>query len=126
MGASSSDSSARRSYVELSESSTQDAATKTCLWPCDEYMMHVGINEEFEKYFTMLALVPTFQISVNNANFSLSHLSKDSHFSLVSLGRILSFMIIHLPSHWRILLTIANCHFWVHLMSHQRLSTSLS
>ena len=27
--------------------------------------------------FTMLASVPTFQISVNNTNFSLNHLSKD-------------------------------------------------
>ena len=49
-GASSSDSSARRSYVEPSESSTGDAATKTCLWPCDEYMMRVGIKEEFEQH----------------------------------------------------------------------------
>ena len=49
-GASSSDSSARRSYVEPSESSIQDVATKTCLWPCDDYMVRVGIKEEFEQY----------------------------------------------------------------------------
>ena len=57
-GASSSDSSARRSYVEPSESSTQDAATKTCLWPCDEYMMLVGIKEEFEQYVHNAGLGP--------------------------------------------------------------------
>ena len=49
-GASSSDSFAHQSYVEPSESSTCDAATKTCLWPCDEYMVRVGIKEEFEQY----------------------------------------------------------------------------
>ena len=57
-GASSSDSSARRSYVEPSESSTQSAATKTCLWPCDEYMMRVGIKEEFEQYVHNAGLGP--------------------------------------------------------------------
>ena len=50
MEASSSSNTARRSYVQLSESSIRDAATKTCLWPCDDYMVHVGIKEEFEQY----------------------------------------------------------------------------
>ena len=57
-GASSSDSSARRSYVEQSESSTRDAATKTFLWPCNEYMMQVSIKEEFEKYVDNAGLDP--------------------------------------------------------------------
>ena len=57
-GASCSDSSARRSYVEPSESSTQDATTKTCLWPCDEYMMRVGIKEEFGQYVHNACLGP--------------------------------------------------------------------
>src|SRR4051812_34651063 len=57
-GASSSDSSARRSYVEPSESSIRDAATKTCLWPCDEYMVRVGIKEEFEQYVHNASLGP--------------------------------------------------------------------
>ena len=48
--ASSSDSSVCRSYVEPSESSVRDAATKTCLWPCVDYMVSVGIEEEFEQY----------------------------------------------------------------------------
>ena len=56
--ASSSDSSARRSYVEPSESSTRDAATKTCLWPCDDYMVCVGIKEEFEQYVHNVGLGP--------------------------------------------------------------------
>ena len=57
-GASSSDSSARQSYVEPSESSTRDAATKTCLWPCDDYMMRVGIKEEFGQYVHNAGLGP--------------------------------------------------------------------
>ena len=57
-GASSSDSSALRSYVEPSESSTRDAATKTCLWPCDEYMVRVGIKEESEQYVHNAGLGP--------------------------------------------------------------------
>ena len=57
-GASSRDSSARRSYVEPSEISTRDAATKTCLWPCDAYMMRVGIKEEFEQYVHNAGLGP--------------------------------------------------------------------
>ena len=35
---------------QKSESSTRDFATKTSLWPCNEYMVHVGIKEEFEQY----------------------------------------------------------------------------
>src|SRR3990170_5123537 len=73
--------------------------------------------------FTMPVSVPTFQISVNNANFSLNHLSKDLIIFHVSLGCRLCFMIIHILFHWRTLLTIANFHFGVRLMSHQRLST---
>ena len=57
-GASSSDSSARPSFVEPSESSTRDAATKTCLWPCDAYIVRVGIKEEFEQYVHNAGLVP--------------------------------------------------------------------
>ena len=57
-GAASSDNSTRRSYVEPSESSTRDAATKTCLWPCDDYMMLVGIKKEFEQYVHNVGLSP--------------------------------------------------------------------
>ena len=57
-GASSSDSSARWSYVESSESSTRDAATKTCLWSSYEYMMRVSIKEEFEQYIHNAGLGP--------------------------------------------------------------------
>ena len=57
-GACSSDSSSRRSYVEPSESSSRGAATKTCVWPCDEYMMRVGIKEEFEQYVHNVGLGP--------------------------------------------------------------------
>ena len=98
-GASSSDSSARRSYVEPSESSTRDAATRTCLWPCDEYMMRVVLKRNLSNMFTMPVSIPTFQISVNNATFSLNHLSKDLNSFPVSLGCSLCFMITHIPYH---------------------------
>ena len=64
-GASSSDNSARRFYVEPSESSIRDAATKTCLWPCDDYMVSVGIKEEFEQYVHIVGLGPYFSDKCN-------------------------------------------------------------
>ena len=57
-GASSNDNSARQSYVEPSESSIRDAATKTCLWLCDDYMVCVCIKEEFEQYVHNAGLGP--------------------------------------------------------------------
>ena len=57
-GTSSSDTSARRSYVEPSESSIRSATTKTCLWPCNDYMVRVGIKEEFEQYVHNVGLGP--------------------------------------------------------------------
>ena len=56
--ASSSGGSVRWSYVEPSESSIRDAATKTCLWPWNDYMMRVGIKEEFEQYVHNVVLGP--------------------------------------------------------------------
>ena len=99
MGASSSDSSARRPYVEPGESCTRDAATKTCLWTCDEYMMRVGIKEVFEQYVHNAGLGPYISDKCDNTTFSLNHLSKDLNSIPVSLGCQLSFMKIRLPSH---------------------------
>ena len=48
--ASSSSVSVRQSYVEPSATPIQDAATKSCLWPCDNFMMMAGIKEELEQY----------------------------------------------------------------------------
>ena len=56
--ASSSSSSIRRSYVQPSENSTRDAATKSCLWACNDYMVRVGIKEEFEQYVHNAELSP--------------------------------------------------------------------
>ena len=125
-GASSSDSSARRSYVEPSESSTRDAATKTCLWPCDEYMVRVGIKEEFEQYVHNAGLGPYLSDKCEQRQLLTESFVKGYTFFPRESREFLSFMIIHLPSHWRILLTIANCHIRVRLMNHRRLSTSLS
>ena len=125
-GASSSDSSARRSYVEPSESSTRSAATKTCLWPCDEYKVRVGIKKEFEQCVHNVGLGPYLLDKCEQRQLLIESFVKGFTFSLMSLRCLLSFMIIHLPSHWRILLTIAKCHIGVRLMNHRGLSTSLS
>ena len=124
-GASSSDSSARRSYVEPSESSTRDAATKTCLWPCDEYMMCVGI-EEFEQYEHNSGLGP--YLSEKCAQHHLLTKSFVKGFKYFPRESRVSFMLYDKP------FTIplenfayhANFHFGVHLMSQQSLSMSLS
>ena len=71
--ASSSSSSARRSYVEPSESSIRDAATKTCLWPCNDYMVCVGIKEEFEQYVNNVELGP-YILDKCNQHLSLTEL----------------------------------------------------
>ena len=99
-GASSSDSSARRSYVEPSESSTRDAATKTCLWPCDEYMVCVwALRRNLSNMFTMPSSVPTVQRSATNTSSSPNHFSKDLNSFPVSLGCRLCFMITHILFH---------------------------
>ena len=56
--ASSSGSSVRQSYVEPSESLMRDAATKSCLWPCDEFMEGAGIKEEFDQFIHNIGLAP--------------------------------------------------------------------
>ena len=56
--ASSSSGSVCRSYVEPSENSIRGAATKSCLWPCNDFMVHVGLKEEFEKYVDNAELGP--------------------------------------------------------------------
>ena len=125
-GASSSDSSARRSYVEPSESSTRDAATKTCLWPCDEYMVRVGIKEEFEQYVHNAGLGPYLSDKCEQRQLLTESFVKGFTFFPRESRVSFNLMIIHLPSHWRILLTIASCHIGVRLMNHRGLSTSLS
>ena len=98
-GASSSDNSARLSYVEPSESSIRDATTKTCLWPCDDYMMCVGIKEEFEQYVHNAGLGPSIVDKCEQHQLLTESFVKGFKFFLVSLGRLLCFMINHLPSH---------------------------
>jgi hypothetical protein len=48
--ASSSSGSIHRSYVEPSASSMQDATIKSCLWPCNDFMVSAGIKEVFDQY----------------------------------------------------------------------------
>ena len=56
--ASSSSSSVCRPYVESSENSIRDAATKSCLWSYNDYMARVGIKEEFDQYVHNAELGP--------------------------------------------------------------------
>ena len=56
--ASSSSGSIHQSYVEPSASSIRDAATKSCLWPCNEFMEGLVIKEEFEQLIHNTELAP--------------------------------------------------------------------
>ena len=35
-----------------------DAATKSCLWPCNEFMVGAGIKDEFEQFIHNTKLAP--------------------------------------------------------------------
>ena len=70
--ASSSGSSIRQSYVEPSASSMRDADTKSCLWPCDEFMIGAGINEEFDQYIHNTELAP-FIADKCTQHYDLTH-----------------------------------------------------
>src|SRR3989337_4223759 len=48
--ASSSEAPTGQSYVEPRASSVQGAEAKSCRWPCNEFMLGVGIKEEFDQY----------------------------------------------------------------------------
>src|SRR5215216_6526727 len=63
--ASSSSNSVRRSYVEPSANSIRDAATKSCLWPCENFMVSAGIKEEFEQYVHNAELGPYIEDKCN-------------------------------------------------------------
>src|SRR5215216_7614362 len=84
--ASSSSSSARRSYLEPSESSIRDAATKTCLWPCNDYMVRAGIKEEFEQYVHNAELGPYISNKCNQHLTLTESFTKGFKFHLMSLG----------------------------------------
>ena len=124
--ASSRSSSIHRSYVEPSENSIRDVITKSCLWPCNDYIVCVGIKEEFEQYVHNAGLGPYLSDKCKQHYLLTESFSKDLNSFLVSLGCRLCFMIINSPSHWRSLLTIANSHIWIRLMNHQRLSSNHS
>ena len=65
MEALSSSSSVRRSYVEPSASSTREAAIKSCLWLCNDFMANAGIKEEFEQYVHNAELSPYIEDKCN-------------------------------------------------------------
>ena len=83
--ASSSSGSVRRSYVEPSASSVREATTKSCLWPCNNFMVRARIKEEFEQYVHSTELSPYMQDKCNNISASQNHLLKNLDFILVNL-----------------------------------------
>ena len=99
-GASSSDSFAHQSYVAPSESSTCDAATKTCLWPCDKYMMRVGIKEEFEQYVYNAGLGPYISDKCEQC-----HLLTESFVKGFKFFQWIEFSVL-------------KCHPWIGMLTH--------
>ena len=79
--ASSSDSSVRRSYVEPSENSIRSATTRTCLWSCNDYMVRVGIKEEFEQYVHNADLDPYISDKCEQCHFLTESFVKGFKFS---------------------------------------------
>ena len=65
MEASSSSGSIRRSYVEPSASELRDAAIKSCLWLCNNFMVSARIKEEFEQYVHNAELGPYIEDKCN-------------------------------------------------------------
>ena len=111
--ASSSSSSVQRSYVEQSENSIRDDATKSCLWPCNDYMVRVGIKEEFEQYVHNAELGPYIADKCNQHLSSLNHLLKNLNSILVSLECRLNYMTILSLYPYIHFLTTTKFHFGV-------------
>ena len=89
-------------------------------------MMRVGIKEDFEQYVHNAGLGPYISDKCNNSTPLLNHLLKDLNSIPERLGRHLNFMKIHLPYHWRVLLTTANSRSGVRSTNRQGLSTNHS
>ena len=125
-GASSSDNSALLSYVEPSESSIRDAATKTCLWPCDDYMMRVGIKEEFGQYVHNAGLGPYFLDKCEQHQLLTESFVKgfkfhpcESRVSFKLYENPFTISLERFPHYYKI-------SFWVHLTNCQGLSLRCS
>ena len=123
-GASSSDSSARRSYVEPSESSIRDAATKTCLWPCNDYMVRVGIKEEFKQYVHNVELAPYISDKCNQHLTLTESFTKgfkfhprESRVSFKLYENPFTISLERFAHHYKL-------PFWVRLANRQGLSTN--
>ena len=93
--ASSSSGSTRQSYVEPSANSIRDAATKSCLWPCDDFMIMAGIKEEFDQYIHNADLGPYIEDKCNQ-HLSLTE-SFNKEFKFHSGGSIVSFKLYDNP-----------------------------
>ena len=63
--ASSSSGTVRRSYVEPSAGSIWEAATKSCLWSCNNFMVRACIKDEFEQYVHNVELSPYMEDKCN-------------------------------------------------------------
>ena len=122
--ASSSGSSVRQSYVEPSESSMRDAATKSSLWPCDEFMEGVGIKEEFEQFIHNAELAPFIADKCpQHLELTKKFTKKFKYFPHESR---VSFNLYDLPFTMPLELFSEACKipYWGPLMNHQNLSMS--
>ena len=117
--ASSSSSSVRRSYVEPSENSIRDAATKSCLCHATIIWCVWASNKNLSNMFTMLSSDHTLQISATNTSDSQNHLPKNLNSVLVNPEYHLNYMTIHLLYLWRHFLITAKFHLGVHWTNHQ-------
>ena len=74
-----------------------DAAITSCLWLCNNFMVSVGIKEEFVHYVHNAELGPTSKISAFSISTSQIPLLRNLNIFLMSLQFRLTYMIIHLP-----------------------------
>ena len=117
--ASSSSNSVHRSYVEQSANSIRDAATKSCLWSCDDSWSWPVLKKNSINISTTPSSVPTSKISATNISALLNHLPKNLNSILMNPEYHLSYMAIHLIYLWRHFLITAILNFGVHWTNHQ-------
>jgi hypothetical protein len=95
--ASSSSGSIRRSYVEPSASSIRDATIKSCLWPCEDFMVSAPIKEEFEQYVHNAELGPYIEDKCIQHLSLTESFTKEFKFHPRESRVCLNFMTVHLP-----------------------------
>ena len=83
--ASSSSGSVRRSYVKPSASSIRETATNSFMWQCNNFMVRMGIKEEFEQYFHNTELSPYMEDKCNQHLSLTESFTKEFRFHPLNL-----------------------------------------